>query len=371
MNKKLEKTDILIDNKNNDKVLIVDDELPVVLGIKRALRSDCDIDVAVGANQALQYIHEHGPYAVVISDLRMPGTDGIGFLSEVKRCWPDTVRILLTGDATSKSTIEAINKAGVFRFLQKPFEIDKLRNVITQAMAEFECRIKPKKFDKDLWSHFNNDMKDPLRCLMEFADFVKQEATAPVELHAYADYVSKSGSEFVAMSEAAATLSAIETGQRRLNRKKTSLKPMLRNTIKTLEEGYQKATFIVDYDGEIPDLRIDAHLYDIAVRALIEDAMQFNEGATTITLKAYFDEDADEALVLELDDKGPQFDVEQTTYFTANDVLLRTPFYRNRGVGLRLSLARNIAELHGGTLELFNREEKNYKTILKLPNSAW
>ncbi|MEP6356078.1 MAG: hybrid sensor histidine kinase/response regulator [Hyphomicrobiales bacterium] len=371
MNMKLEKTDILPNNKNNDKVLIVDDELPVVLGIKRALRGGRDIDVAVGASQALQYIHRHGPYAVIVSDLRMPGIDGIGFLSEVKRCWPDTVRILLTGDATSQSTIEAINKAGVFRFLQKPFKIDKLRDVITQAIDEYECRIKPKKFDKDIWTHFNNDMKDPLRCLMEFADFVKQEATAPVELHAYADYVSKSGGEFVAMSEAAATLSAIETGERRLRRKKISLKSMLRNTIKTLEEGYEKATFIVDYDGEIPDLRIDPHLCDVAVRALVEDAMQFNEDATTITLRASFEEDDDESLVLELDDKGPQFDVEQSTYFTTNDVLLRTPFYRNRGVGLRLSLARNIAELHGGTLELFNREEKNYTTILKLPNSAW
>ena len=242
---KLEKTEKLCRETNNERILIVDDELPVVLGIKRALRNAHDIDVATSANQALQYINQHGPYAVIISDLRMPRIDGISFLSEVKRKWPDTVRILLTGDATSGSSIEAINKAGVFRLLQKPYENHKLHRIITQALEEFECRIKPKKFDKNLWAHFNNDMKDPLRCLIEFSDFMKQESEAPVELHAYADYVSRSGNELVAMSEAAATMSAIEGGHRRLKCKKTSLQSMLRNTIKTLEETNENVSFVL------------------------------------------------------------------------------------------------------------------------------
>lgn len=366
-----EKTYNLLMSNNKDKILIVDDELPVVLGIKRALRGEYHIDVAVGASQAIDSIKQHGPYAVIISDLRMPGIDGIDFLSEVKRRWPDTVRILLTGDASSASTIQAINKAGVFRFLQKPFEMDRLRKILTQSLTEFDERVKPKRFDKDLWAHFNNDMKDPLRCLMDFADFMKHEATVPLELHAYADYVTKNGTELVAMSDAAAVLSAIESGRHRLKRKKVCLKSLLKNTQKTLAKTQGDSAFIVKYEGEIPDLRIDGFLCEAAICALVEDALQFNMDASTITLTAYFDAQNDETLIVELADKGPQIDIEQASYFVQSDPFSDIPFYRNRGVGLRLHLVKAIAELHGGSLELFNRAEKSFTTTLKLPKSAW
>lgn len=371
MKTKLKNIEDLQYYKNNDKILIVDDEMPIVLGIKRALKIDCEIDLAVGASQALQLIHEKGPYALIISDLRMPEIDGIDFLSEVKRCWPDTMRIMLTGEATSACTIEAINKAGVFRFLQKPFPIDKLRIVITQALAEYECGVKPKKFEKDLWTHFNNEMKDPLRCLMEFADSMKEEAQAPVELHAYADYVSKSGNELVAMSDTAATLNAIESGRRRLKRRKTCPKSMLRTARKRLERDHQNVSFAVHYEDRIPDLRIDDSLLGMAVRCLVEDAMQFNKDTSEITMNVAFDEENDDTLLFELVDRGPQFDREQANYFKGSDTDLNTPFYRNRGVGLRLSLAKIIAELHGGSLELFDRKEGSFSTILRLPGAAW
>lgn len=368
-----ENTENLLNNNLKDKILIVDDELSVVLGIKRGLRKQCamEIDVAVGASQALQKIHQQGPYAVIISDLKMPEIDGIEFLSEVKRCWPDTMRILLTGESTSESTIEAINKAGVFRFLQKPYAIKKLQNIITQAVAEYKHRVEPKKFDQDLWTHFNNEMKDPLHCLMRFASTMKEETKAPPALHAYADYVSKSGSELVAMSEAAATLGAIDSGRRRLKRRKTCMKSMLRTSRKRFERDHENMSFEIEYASKIPDVRIDDSLFDIAVRALVEDAMQFRRDRSTIKIGVDFDEADDETLIVELVDTGPQFDAEQLRYFNISDAEMKMPFYRNRGVGLRLSLVKTIAELHDGSLELFDRDQQNFTTRLRLPNAAW
>ena len=61
-----------------------------------------------------------GPFAVVVADMRMPGMDGVEFLQHVKEMSPDTVRIMLTGNADMQTAIDAVNKGNIFRFLTKP-----------------------------------------------------------------------------------------------------------------------------------------------------------------------------------------------------------------------------------------------------------
>ena len=71
-----------------------------------------------------------GPYAVIMSDLRMPVMDGIQFLSRVREISPDSVRMMLTGDADLENAIRAVNKGNIFRFLTKPCTPDVLAEVI-------------------------------------------------------------------------------------------------------------------------------------------------------------------------------------------------------------------------------------------------
>ena len=80
-----------------DKILFVDDEPAVLDAYKRLLHREFDVNTALGGEEALLAIHEHGPYAVVISDMRMPGMNGAQLLAQVCRTAPDTIRMLLTG----------------------------------------------------------------------------------------------------------------------------------------------------------------------------------------------------------------------------------------------------------------------------------
>lgn len=102
------------------RVLCVDDEPNVLDGLRRHLRQGFDVDTAEGSGEGLQMVEESGPFAVVISDLRMPGMDGIEFLSRVREHSPDTARVLLTGNADLRSAIAAVNEGQLFRFLTKP-----------------------------------------------------------------------------------------------------------------------------------------------------------------------------------------------------------------------------------------------------------
>ena len=75
------------------KILCVDDEPNILEGYKRALRKEFDLYSAEGGVEGLATIEANGPFAVIVSDMRMPGMDGVQFLTKVKEVAPDSVRI--------------------------------------------------------------------------------------------------------------------------------------------------------------------------------------------------------------------------------------------------------------------------------------
>ena len=119
-----------------DNVLFVDDEPNVLDGYRRMLRQEFNLDSAVGGQQGLAAIAERGPFALVISDMRMPGMDGVQFLSRVMQACPDTVRMVLTGHADLDAVMHAVNDGNIFRFLTKPCDKDTLAKAITTGLLQ-------------------------------------------------------------------------------------------------------------------------------------------------------------------------------------------------------------------------------------------
>ncbi len=118
------------------RILCVDDEENVLRAFQRNLRGQFEIETAAGAERGLEKCEQMGPFAVVVSDLRMPGMDGIKFLGEVKRRWPETVRVMLTGNADLESAMAVVNQDGVFQFLTKPCSTDVFRNALDAALKQ-------------------------------------------------------------------------------------------------------------------------------------------------------------------------------------------------------------------------------------------
>src|SRR5580700_6052771 len=121
-----------------DKILFVDDEPPVLDGYKRMLHREFEVDTAVGGEQALTTMRALGPYAVVISDMRMPIMTGAQFLAQVRRTAPETIRMLLTGYTDLDAAMEAVNEGNIFRFLTKPCEKDVLVAAINSGVEQNE-----------------------------------------------------------------------------------------------------------------------------------------------------------------------------------------------------------------------------------------
>jgi response regulator RpfG family c-di-GMP phosphodiesterase len=129
-----------------EKILLVDDDPNILDGYKRNLRKKFDIDVALSGADALKMAAENGPFAVIVSDLRMPGMDGIEFLSSVRKLVPDTVRMMLSGNADMNDSIEAVNEGNVFRFLTKPCSVEKMSTFLDAGVEQYNLI----KAEKDL-----------------------------------------------------------------------------------------------------------------------------------------------------------------------------------------------------------------------------
>ncbi len=121
-----------------EKVLFVDDDENLLRGVRRTMRGKFNLSVAVGGEQALKTLAEDGPFAVCIADMRMPGMTGVELLETISQKYPETVGMMLTGNADQGTAIEAINRGSIFRFFNKPCDDALLESGIRAALRQYQ-----------------------------------------------------------------------------------------------------------------------------------------------------------------------------------------------------------------------------------------
>ncbi len=144
------------------KILFVDDDQNVLNSYQRHLGFEYEIDTALGGEAGLSKLEQDGPYAVVISDMRMPNMDGTRFLSEVSRRWPESVRMLLTGHADMSDTIAVVNEGNIYRFLTKPCPPETFARALNDAIELYTLRSSEKEL-------LHQTLKGSIKVLMDVA----------------------------------------------------------------------------------------------------------------------------------------------------------------------------------------------------------
>ena len=126
-------------------LLLVDDEASILSSLRRLLRpAGYTIHMAESGAAGLDIL-EREPIDLVVSDMRMPEMNGAQFLEQVRKRWPDTMRILLTGYADVGSTIEAINRGEIYRYISKPWDDNQLVLIIRDALESSRLRKENKR----------------------------------------------------------------------------------------------------------------------------------------------------------------------------------------------------------------------------------
>jgi CheY-like chemotaxis protein len=118
------------------RVLVADDDADVCSLISSVFRGKCIVTVAHDAEHALAIMAQEAPFDVIISDYMLPGVSGLEFIARVRAepNWCKTPIIMISGHSNSLNKRAII--AGADAFLSKPFTLDQLRNVVTQALTQ-------------------------------------------------------------------------------------------------------------------------------------------------------------------------------------------------------------------------------------------
>ena len=120
------------------RILCVDDEASILKALVRVfMDSSYEILTADSGEEGLTVLEKTYPIQVVMSDYRMPGMNGVDFLREVCKQWPDTVRIVLSGYADTASVVAAINEGEIYKFIPKPWNDDELKVTISNAVERY------------------------------------------------------------------------------------------------------------------------------------------------------------------------------------------------------------------------------------------
>ena len=128
----------------NRRVLFVDDEPEMLSGIRRNLRKDFEVHTETDPRKALAMLNAEQPFAVIVADMRMPGMDGVEFLHDANTLSPQSISVMLTGDAARQTPIGAVNRADVFKFVTKPCEADVLQKVVQLAARQHDIEVAEK-----------------------------------------------------------------------------------------------------------------------------------------------------------------------------------------------------------------------------------
>ncbi len=121
----------------NPKILLVDDDPNILQGFKRHLRKLFQIETALGGKEGLETATKDGPFAVIVSDMQMPEMNGIQFLAAVRQVAPESVRMMLTGNADQKTATDAVNNGHIFRFLTKPCSPETFARALEAGVEQY------------------------------------------------------------------------------------------------------------------------------------------------------------------------------------------------------------------------------------------
>jgi CheY-like chemotaxis protein len=132
------------------RILVVDDEEAILETMSFTFEDEYEVHTSTDPRRALDLLDTKGPFAVVLSDQRMPDMSGVEFVAEVWKRHPATVRMILTGFSDMDAIVQAINDGHVYAYVAKPWEPDHLKQLMKQAVEHYRLTVENERLLGDL-----------------------------------------------------------------------------------------------------------------------------------------------------------------------------------------------------------------------------
>ena len=179
-------------------LLIVDDESAILDSLRILFKNEgFDVTVALGGPAALESLGRAAP-DLVLTDVRMPGVNGIDVLVAAKERDPDLPVVLMTAQAELRTAIEGVNR-GAFHYLQKPFDNDELVSICRRALENRKLRAENRVLKQEIQRREHAPLVKPIGVAKPFRDLMKMvETVAPTDSTVLVQGESGTGKEVIA-----------------------------------------------------------------------------------------------------------------------------------------------------------------------------
>jgi signal transduction histidine kinase len=350
-------------------LLYVDDEESNLRVFKDTFRRKFDVYVAMSAKEGIEIL-KTTKIDVVLSDQRMPEMTGVDFLKYSLETNPAANRILITGYSDIEAIESAINKAHIFQYIQKPWDANKLINIIESALQLQQLEEENKRHKKRLEeakakveesdrlktefiNNMSHEIRTPMNGIVGFSDLLGVSGVSEEERMQYVEVIRNSCTQLLSIIDSIIEISKIGTKQVVPENARFNLNDVLDElySIFSVKEKKDTVSLLLKKENSLHNgiIYTDKSKLYIIMSNLIENAFKYTEsGYVEMGCKL-----AGDKICLYVKDTGIGITEEDKQKIFKRFARGKIDLYsRVSGLGLGLSIAREYAELLDGKIEL-------------------
>jgi signal transduction histidine kinase len=346
------------------RLLIVDDEAAQRHALSETLQVQGFETVGCGNAEAALAELRQRPVDLLLTDLMMPGTDGIGLLRAAREIDPMLVVIIMTGEGTIATAVEAM-RSGAFDYILKPFKLSAILPVLSRALAVRRLRIQNAALEQQLREHAaeleaanreldaftrsaSHDLRAPLNAVLGFSSLLVQDFNSQLapQQRGWLVEIQRAARQMSQLIDDLMRLSRL--GRQALNLQTVDIAELARGVAGELQAqieppGRQPQVQI----DALPPALADAALLRQALVNLLSNAFKFTRHAKAARIHVGHEAHGNGTRAYFVRDNGEGFDMAQAgKLFQAFNRLHRSDVFEGTGVGL--SIVQRIVQRHGG-----------------------
>jgi signal transduction histidine kinase len=342
-------------------ILLVDDEPQILRSLSRVLEeNNYELLTASSGVEALEVL-KNKAVQVIISDQRMPNMTGSEFLAQVKKTYPKTIRILLSGYADFEAVKEAINEGNIYKYLTKPWQNDTLLNIVEEAFQTYEnqseelikkkSELEMKRLQDEFLANMSHEIRTPLNGIIGFAEVLESGIFDPAskEHNECLKDILTSSKKLSELVSNILDLAQNSIKKNESNPEKIDIKKLIDEVVESFKEDIEnkKIKILEKKVAELDYLTGRPDQIKKIVHHFLSNAIKFSKPNGKVTIQTSLYEN--DFLKIEVSDEGIGISKEQiANLFTPFKQLEAVMQKKYQGAGLGLALVKQITENLGG-----------------------
>lgn len=354
------------------KILYVDDEKNNLVSFQSYFRKEYEVHTATSVTDALKLL-ENEHMHIIISDQRMPATTGVEFLEQTLDKHPDSIRMLITGQSDINVVIQAINRGQVTKFLQKPWDWEKLSLAIENCVLLYRSKVELKQKNQELQKandelnkfvySVSHDLRSPLMSILGIVHLAKLNKDVATEIK-YFEMIEMCVTKLDTFIKNIIDYYKNSRGEEVTE--PVDFKALTETVIETLKNQDARVQFdsVVEQEGEF---RGDFLRLRIILNNLVSNAIKYqNPEAEQHTVKIGIYATTDSARIA-VTDNG--IGIEQKNLDSIFKLFFRTENTKDKeGTGIGLYIVKESIEKIGGHIQVTSKPMEGTTFEFVIPN---